>query len=358
MRIRGLKKKINPIYWEKAFRNSHPIQIYFGGASSGKSWDVGGTRTVLDLLKGRNYLVLRKIGSTIYDSIWKEITEKINDFGLSPLFRIQESKRQITCLTNNAQAIFKGLDDREKIKSIRAKKGPITDILIEEATEIDYHDFKQLGKRLRGETYGFKKRITLLFNPIFQTHWIYKSLFVGLWRDDKRFVENDEVSILKTTYKDNNFLTKDDIDGLENESDPYYHNVYTLGNWGVLGSVIFKNWVVEDFDKTKFSQYRNGVDWGFENPFGYLRIAIEREQKKLYICDEVYQTQLTNDKSGAMVKERAHAEIVWCDCAEPKSIKEYKMMGIMAKPTAKGKGTVLQGIKDIQKFKRFNPSLQ
>ena len=39
----------------------------------------------------------------------------------------------------------------------------------------------------------------------------------------------DGLLIVKTTYKDNLFLSPDDIRALENETDKYFYEVYTLG---------------------------------------------------------------------------------------------------------------------------------
>lgn len=60
---------------------------------------------------------------------------------------------EITC-ANGYQMLFKGLDDEEKIKSVTPKKGVITDIWQEEATENTYEAKKQLEKRLRGNVKG------------------------------------------------------------------------------------------------------------------------------------------------------------------------------------------------------------
>ena len=60
------------------------------------------------------------------------------------------------------------------------------------------------------------------------------------WTEEQKIYRDDDLLILKTTYKDNHFLTTGDINDLESEDDPYFYNVYTLGNWGVLGNVIFK----------------------------------------------------------------------------------------------------------------------
>ncbi|MBA7557904.1 hypothetical protein ES705_50686 [subsurface metagenome] len=132
----------------------------------------------------------------------------------------------ITCVTGY-QILFRGLDDAEKLKSIIPEKGVITDILIEEATETKRDDVKQLYKRLRGKS-KVLKRLTMAFNPIIRTHWIFKEYFKN-WVEGETEYHDDKLSILKTTYKDNRFLEQDDIDELENEQDPYYREVYTLG---------------------------------------------------------------------------------------------------------------------------------
>lgn len=73
------------------------------------------------------------------------------------------------------------------------------------------------------------------------------------------------MSILKTTYQDNAFLTADDRAALENERDPYYRQVYTLGDWGVLGDVIFRAWRQEELHARAAAEERAlyGLDFGF-----------------------------------------------------------------------------------------------
>jgi phage terminase large subunit len=124
-----------------------------------------------------------------------------------------------------------------------------------------------------------------------------------------------------------------------------------LGNWGTLGAVIFKNWRVEDFsdiEKT-FDSYRHGVDWGFaEDPFAYIKPHYDKTRKRLYICDEIEAIGLLNSESAPMVKEKAGRDKVICDSAEPKSVSEYKSLGVNAKAAKKGPGSIEYGIKFLQ----------
>lgn len=218
-KIKVKKKLFNPIYLEHGLYNDKYFQIYFGGSSSGKSYFLA-QRAVLDVVKGRNILVVRKVKNTIKGSAFNEIRKSIIRMGLGKHFKINKSDYMITCKLNNKQICFGGLDDVEKIKSITPIDGVFTDIWVEEATEISEGDFKQLKKRLRGQS-KHKKRLTLSFNPIHRTHWIYKHFF-SIWQDDKQYIEGKidglPVSILKTTYKDNRFLTQQDIANLENET--------------------------------------------------------------------------------------------------------------------------------------------
>lgn len=322
-------------------------QIFYGGASSGKSVFLS-QRTVLDVLKGgRNYLVCRAVGRTIRRSVFNEIFKAIADANLTQYFDPNRSDWIITC-KNGYQILFAGLDDTEKIKSITPEKGVITDVWVEEATEVDRDSVKQLLKRQRGGDDSTPKRLTLSFNPILQTHWIYEDYFASIgWADGQTEHRTDELSILKTWYVHNKFLTQQDIDGLTNEKDKYYREVYTFGNWGVLGNVIFTNWRVEDLSqmRNQFTNRRNGLDFGFaSDPAAVVCTHYDTKRKTIYVFDELYERGLTNDLLANEVKRLAGSDLIVCDSAEPKSIVELQKLGVVADGAKKGKDSVTFGI--------------
>lgn len=344
------KKVFNPVYLPHLY-NLTRTQIFYGGSSSGKSVFLA-QRVVWDLLAGgRNYLITRAVAKTIKRSVFTEIKKVIADWGMQAEFKVNESDLTITC-KNGYQALFAGLDDTEKLKSITPQKGVITDVWLEEATEAGRNDLKQLMKRQRGGRSDVPKRIVLSFNPILQSHWIYEEYFKPLaWADDQTEYNSDGLTILKTTYKDNKFLTPQDVYDLENEKDKYYRDVYTLGNWGVLGNVIFTNWEVRDLSGMldQFTNRRNGGDFGFSShPAAVVVTHYDRERETIYIFKELYEKGLTNDMLATEVKNLIGDEPITFDSAEPKSIAELQGYGVAARGALKGKDSVTFGIQWLQ----------
>lgn len=217
--------------------------VLYGGAGSGKSYFVA-QQYIPKLMANPDMklLVVRKTGLTNRDTTFDVLKTIINtsyiqdkngnmiSLSESRFFDINETYMTIKG-KNGSKVIFRGIKDdkeREKVKSIQG----ITDIWIEEASELEEADFNQLDIRMRGK--GRKKHMILTFNPIDVNHWL-KKVFID--SDEKK----DDSLVIKTTYKDNGFLDDAYIKLLESykRTDPYYYDVYCLGNWGVLGNTVF-----------------------------------------------------------------------------------------------------------------------
>lgn len=304
---------------------------------------------------GRNFLVCRQVGRYLRGSVVQEINSVISDWGLEDHFKVNKVDGTVTNKDNGYQIVFAGLDDVQKLKSIRPARGAFTDVRVEEATETDRQTIKQLKKRQRGGDNNTRKRLTLSFNPILQSHWIYQDYFKSIaWADDQKEFITPDLSILKTTYKDNQFLTDQDVFDLENETDKYNRDVYTLGNWGVLGNVIFTNWKVAQLNDTNSEYYlpqaqrtnrRNGLDFGFSsNPAALHRSHYDKNRKRIYVFDEFYESGLTNDVLAARLLEHIDDDDIICDSAEPKSIKELRQFGVKARGARKGKDSVRHAV--------------
>lgn len=230
MQVTIPQRAFNPLFRPYLTDNTHRYLILYGGAGSGKSvFAVQRFLYRLLTLPLCNILVVRAVAATNRDSTYALFRQVISKWGLSELFSCKDSDLRISCANGNS-VIFKGLDDTEKLKSITFPKGELTDIWIEEASEILEEDFNQLDVRLRGK--GAHKQMVLTFNPVSVLHWLKLRFFD---RKDPRAL------VLKSTYKDNQFLDEDYKRTLEGykDTDPYYYSVYCLGEWGVLGQTIF-----------------------------------------------------------------------------------------------------------------------
>lgn len=330
------------------------VQIFYGGAGSGKSVFLA-ARCLLDALTGRNTLIVRKIARTLRSSCFAEVQKCMARFGLSGYFRVSKTEMQLTCLTNGAQILFLGLDDVEKIKSITPACGALTDIWVEEATEVRREDIKQLEKRLRGQS-RHKKRLTLSFNPVSRGHWIYKEYF-ATFPEEKGLLHTPDLLILRTTYRDNRFLTPDDVFGLEQEKDSYFHQVYTQGEWGAVGGSVLYNWETGEAPaELPANDLRCGLDFGFaKDPAALVLARYDKKHRRLFLIKEFLQTGVTNDRLAQEVLRIAGRTPVVCDSAEPKSIAELRRLGVLALPAKKGPDSVLHGLQWLNQQRLIIP---
>lgn len=276
-------KKLNPnAFYLLKYMNDESIRfiVLWGGSSSSKSFSVAQTVLIQTLQDRENTLVMRKVGASIQKTIYEDYKVAAKTLGISHMFRFKINS--ISCV-NDAKIDFSGLDDPEKIKGISNYKR----VQLEEWSEFDEADFKQIRKRLRGKK---GQQIIADFNPISESHWIKKKFFdTNKWHDvpmvveiggkripeeltrvksvrmnDVRYVLNvrtkqieehqpDSV-IIQSTYL-NNFWVVGSPDGkygyydeqciadfeYDRLHDPDYYNIYALGEWGIIrtGSEFF-----------------------------------------------------------------------------------------------------------------------
>ena len=140
-------KVFNKHIYDVLFDYSRFTEIHYGGASSGKSHGVV-QKVVVKACQNwkhpRKVLFLRKVGKTMRESIFEDVKSCLSDLGLLDRCKINNTDFRIT-LPNGATFIFMGMDDPEKIKSIKG----VSDVVMEEATEFTVDDYTQLTLRLR-----------------------------------------------------------------------------------------------------------------------------------------------------------------------------------------------------------------
>lgn len=335
----------NKHIYDKLYDYSTFTEVHYGGASSGKSHGVIQKvvfKACQDWKHPRKILFLRKVGATVYDSIFEDVKQCLDYFQILDKCKVNNSAYRIE-LPNGAQFIFKGLDNPEKIKSIKG----ISDVVMEEASEFTLDDYTQLTLRLRDKKHKMKQ-IFLMFNPVSKVNWVYNAFFV---KKPKNTV------VYQTTYKDNRFLdkiTRENIEELANRNEAYY-KIYALGEFATLDKLVFPKYEKRLLNKDKLAHLPSyfGLDYGFINdPSAFLHVKIDDENKKLYIVEEYVRKNLTNDKIAEAIQNLGYGkEEIRADSAEKKSNQELRNRGISRVIDAKkGPGSVMQGIQYILQY--------
>lgn len=320
-------------------------EVHYGGASSGKSHGVV-QKVVLKALKDWQYprkvLWLRKVGATVKDSIFEDVKSCLVDFRIYDQCKVNHSEYRIE-LPNGAQFLFKGLDNSEKIKSIKG----ISDIVMEEASEFTLDDYTQLTLRLRDRKHK-DKQIYLMFNPVSKANWVYKTFFIR---------KPSNTTVYQSTYKDNRFLdelTKENIEELA-ERNPAYYKIYALGEFATLDKLVFPKYTKTVINRESVMELPSyfGLDFGYVNdPSAFLHVKIDEDNKKLYIMSEYVKKQLLNDQIAKIITNLGYSkETIYADSAEQKSVAELRKHGLRnVIAVKKWPDSVINGIQYILQY--------
>ncbi|HFN8586552.1 TPA: PBSX family phage terminase large subunit [Staphylococcus aureus] len=322
-------------------------EVHYGGGSSGKSHGVI-QKVVLKALKDWKYprriLWLRKVQSTIKDSLFEDVKDCLINFGIWEMCLWNKTDNKVE-LPNGAVFLFKGLDNPEKIKSIKG----ISDIVMEEASEFTLNDYTQLTLRLR-ERKHVNKQIFLMFNPVSKLNWVYKYFF-----EHGEPMEN--VMIRQSSYRDNKFLdemTRQNLELLANRN-PAYYKIYALGEFATLDKLVFPKYEKRLINKDELRHLPSyfGLDFGYVNdPSAFIHSKIDVKNKKLYIIEEYVKQGMLNDEIANVIKQLGYTkEIITADSAEQKSIAEISNHDIARiRPAMKGKDSIISGIQYLNQF--------
>ena len=347
LRIKGNK------CFKQPDRSDKRYIVMKGSAGSGKSVDTAQNYIACLMAdKGRNLLCIRKSDVTNRDSTFAELQGAI--FRLlgekyQPYWKINSSNMILECINGN-QILFRGMNDekqREKLKSITFKRGKLTDVWIEEATELTQADFEIIDDRLRGELpEGLFYQIRMTFNPVSSSHWIKKSFFD---------VSDDDVLTHHSTYLDNRFIDDAYKRRMERRKrvDPEGYRIYGLGEWGEVGGLILTNYVVEEFERApqRFDYMVNAQDFGFNHANCIGEVGFK--DGELYLCRELYVYEKDTSEIIQMANSKGFRKelTMYCDSAEPDRIKMWRKAGYKAVPVKKEPNSVSAQIDYLKQTK-------
>lgn len=299
-----------------------------------------------------NALVIRKTERTLKDSCYADLKWAIHRLGVDDLFDCKVSPLEIRHKQTGQKILFRGLDDPLKVTSITVDIGFLCFCWVEERYEITNEDsFNMLDESIRGQVPpGMFKQIIITMNPWNERHWVKRRFFDV----------SDEIDILAqtTNYLCNEWLDEADKRVFERMKvqNPRRYRVAGLGEWGVVEGVVFDNWKEENFDidtVTKRNKCIYGLDFGYANdPTALFCGAIDLDNKKLYVFDELYKTRLSNEKIAVELKEKnLMLDKIVADSSEPKSIDRLYELGIRGiRAARKGKDSINNGIDFLQDF--------
>lgn len=223
---------------------------------------------------------------------------------------------------------FFSVDDAKRVR------GPGRDILfVNEANLLTLDTWRQLVLRT-------KETIIIDWNPADEFHWIYDEV---LPRQDCKFIQS--------TYKDNPFLSKAQINEIERlkDIDENFWKVYGLGERGTSQSTVYQGFQL--YDKCQYDDHCFGLDFGFTHPNALVKCTLNEQE--LYFEQFLYQSQLTTADLIQIIKPIVKHKYVWCDSARPEIIQDLVNAGINAYPTKKYEGSVKDGIDFIRSHAIF-----
>lgn len=349
-----LSEKIGPAFYDIAhdiFRHGHTHYDFSGGRGSLKSSTVS---IIVPLLlvgnPGTHALVLRKVANTIRDSVYAQYIWAIGELGMAAYWEAKVSPMELIYKPTGQKIMFRGADDPMKIKSIKVPFGYIAVTHFEEkdqfAGRAEIRTILQSTMRGGSKYWNFES-----YNPpISRDNWANKD---SLEERTDRLCHKSTYLQAPPEWLGEQFLAE--AEHLKATDERAYQHEY-LGIPVGTGGNVFDNLElreITDEEMSHFDHIYQGVDYGwFPDPFAFIRLHYDRARETIYLMDEIYQNKLTNEASGKIIIQRGYKDAyITCDSAEPKSVADYRAMGLPAKAAVKGPGSVDYGMKWLQRRK-------
>ncbi len=301
--------------------------VFYGGSGSGKSTSVAQillTRFLDRSLPPVRMLFSRKWLSALKTTLLVDCIRILQAWGAYD--RIEHNKNESYMRFGQSRIDFLGLDNPEKIKGAEYNY-----IWLEEATDFDLEDVRQLRLRLGRNKANENAKYIFTFNPIDAQHWTWTDLVQ---------TEKPGRVVRLSTYKDNiRNLSPDWIADLLAlaEQDENYYRIYALGEPGILQNVIYTKYRVGDYKIPPPDAV--GVDFGYNNATAV--IGLRQLSDRLQVWEILYQSRMTN--ADLIEWLTAHGDLwhlteqvpLYADAAEPNRIEEIRRAGFNARPADK-----------------------
>lgn len=237
----NVQENVNP-HFEDVWTSKKPYNILKGGRNSFKSSVIALKLVFLMITyimmgEQANIVILRKVGSTIRDSVFNKIQWAIKLFGMTNSFKATVAPFKITHKRTGSTFYLYGLDQFEKLKSNDI--GNIVAIWYEESAEFgSSEEFDQTNITFMRQKHALA--------PFVQFYWSYnpprnKYHWINDWADEK--IGEDDYLVHHSSYQDDKlgFVTDqmlNDIERIKRNDYNYYKYIY-LGIPVGLGTEVY-----------------------------------------------------------------------------------------------------------------------
>lgn len=316
--------------------------IFTGGRGSGKSSFIA--LKVIELLLRNPQLhacVVRKLATTLRDSVYAQLVWAIGVLGLTEYFLFHTSPLEIVYSPTGQVIFFRGVDDAAKLKSTKAPFGYIGILWKEEADQLsgeaEARGIAQSVLRGGSVSYDFSS-----YNPPrSRKHWINLMMRGGYVCHHSTYLD------MPSEWLGVKFIS--DAEHLRDVDYASYEHEY-LGVANGVGGAVFEHLevrAISDAEISGFDRIYQGIDFGwYPDPFAFIRLHYDSARGVIYILDELYAVKLPNADAADWLIARGYVdEPIICDSAEPKSVDELRRCGVPALCAAKGAGSVAFGFK-------------
>ena len=363
-----IKNCIIPRYYpvlDDVLNHRHTHYVGKGGRGSTKSSFFGGICIPLLIVQnpGVHAVCFRKIGNTIQTSIFAQVVWGIYQLGLESLFKIPKTySTPIVYLPTGQRILFMGLDDPNKVKSIKLPFGYIGITWFEELDQ--FAGEAELRKVLQSTMRGGEKFWDFrTFNPpISKLNWANEYAELAEIQSESTLVISNTYLDVPIEWLGQQFF--EEAEELKQKNERAYIHEY-LGIATGTGGDVFPNCDVFDSDRLveiegekiplwqTFDHIYNGIDWGFaKDPFRFVRMHFDAKHLDLYIFAEYNTLKTRNEvvfhELYDELKLVSREEQVIADSAEEKSIADFKAYGAFIRGVIKGPESIRYGIKWLQ----------
>lgn len=340
---RDIQMKQHTNYWLK------------GGRGSTKSSFVS-IEIILGIMSDpeANAIVLRKVATTLRESVFDQYLWAIDKLGVSHLWQGSVSPLTLTYLPTGQQIRFKGADKPEKIKSIKFRTGYTKFKHYEELAEFKgMEEIRSINQSLNR---GGSDILTFYsYNPPSSVNsWVNQESSRQGIRKDTLINSSTYLSVPKE-WLGKEFIA--DAEQLKKDNETAYRHEY-LGEVTGTGAEVFNNVELREITQDEIDNYEviyRGLDFGFaSDPLAFMQVAYDKKHKHLYIFSELYKVAMSNRDAVRTIKKlNPMNDRITCDSAEPRTIHEFREYGLHLSPARKGRDSRPQGFKFLQDLRKI-----